>query len=316
MRWLYFLALALVIGSLGFRLICLRGLALPPARREAAATSLAGDRRRRRARARDPRVLPPLRGRAPAAVREVPLRRPVADLGRHALRQGVRRDDARRSRSSRRSSTSRGCSSGRGCSCLRSRSRSASPAGSRSRDTTRSIPGRRGRRELADWVHLSAASLWIGGLVALVVASGRSAPALRREAFVRFSRLATVLVALVLAAGTTSRSCGCPHFHDLWTQSYGQVLLVKLALVALVLAWGGVHHFFVAAGARGRRRRVPRARRAERRGRERGRRSRCCSSRRCSSTRSRRRAVGPSRRLAASRCAAYAGAVGSSSWRK
>ena len=30
-RWLYFLALALVIGSLGFRLLCLRGLALPPA---------------------------------------------------------------------------------------------------------------------------------------------------------------------------------------------------------------------------------------------------------------------------------------------
>jgi len=29
-RWLYFLALALVIGSLGFRLVCLRGLSLPP----------------------------------------------------------------------------------------------------------------------------------------------------------------------------------------------------------------------------------------------------------------------------------------------
>ena len=30
-RWLYFLALALVIGALGFRLIVLRGIAVPPA---------------------------------------------------------------------------------------------------------------------------------------------------------------------------------------------------------------------------------------------------------------------------------------------
>ena len=31
MRWLYFLSFALVIGSLAFRLVCLRGLAVPPA---------------------------------------------------------------------------------------------------------------------------------------------------------------------------------------------------------------------------------------------------------------------------------------------
>ena len=36
-----------------------------------------------------------------------------------------------------------------------------------------------------------------------------------------------------------------PRLHDLWTQSYGQVLLVKIALVAVVLAWGAVHHFLV-----------------------------------------------------------------------
>ena len=50
-------------------------------------------------------------------------------------------------------------------------------------------------------MHLSAASLWIGGLIALVVAVWPVAPALRREAFARFSRLAVGLVGLVLAAG-------------------------------------------------------------------------------------------------------------------
>jgi putative copper export protein len=29
---------------------------------------------------------------------------------------------------------------------------------------------------------------------------------------------------------------------DLWTQSYGRVLLVKLSLVCVALAWGGLHH--------------------------------------------------------------------------
>ena len=32
---------------------------------------------------------------------------------------------------------------------------------------------------------------------------------------------------------------------DLWTTSYGQILLVKIALVLVALAWGGIHHTFV-----------------------------------------------------------------------
>ena len=93
-------------------------------------------------------------------------------------------------------------------------------------------------------MHLSAATLWIGALVSLVVVWPVAA-ALRRELFIRFSHLATGLVALVLAAGTYLAIVRLPHFHDLWTQGYGQVLLVKIALVAVVLAWGGVHHFVV-----------------------------------------------------------------------
>jgi copper transport protein len=106
-------------------------------------------------------------------------------------------------------------------------------------------PGSSWKSELADWVHLSAVSLWIGGLVALALAVWPVAPSLRREVFARFSRFATVLVALVLAAGTYLAIVRLPAFHDLWRAGYGRVLLVKLALVALVLAWGGVHRFVV-----------------------------------------------------------------------
>jgi copper transport protein len=97
--------------------------------------------------------------------------------------------------------------------------------------------------ELADWVHLSAATLWIGGLVQLAAVVWPAAPELRRTAFLRFSRLATVLIALLLAAGTYLSILRLPHVHDLWTTGYGHVLLVKLSLVALALAWGAVHHF-------------------------------------------------------------------------
>ena len=108
------------------------------------------------------------------------------------------------------------------------------------------------KSELADWVHLTAASIWIGGLVQLAVVVLPLAPELRRASFLRFSSLATVLVALVLAAGTYLSILRLPHVHDLWTTRYGHVLLVKLGLVALALVWGGLHRLIaVPAVARG-----------------------------------------------------------------
>ena len=97
--------------------------------------------------------------------------------------------------------------------------------------------------ELADWVHLASATLWVGGLVQLAVVVWPSSPELRATAFRRFSRLATVLVALLLAAGTYLSILRLPHVHDLWTTGYGHVLLVKLGLVSLALTWGAAHHF-------------------------------------------------------------------------
>jgi copper transport protein len=99
--------------------------------------------------------------------------------------------------------------------------------------------------EAADWVHIAAASLWIGGLATMAVLLWSGAPELRRAAFARFSRFATVLVALVLAAGTYLAIVRLPQLSDLWSRGYGQVLLVKLGLVSLALAWGAFHNFVV-----------------------------------------------------------------------
>jgi copper transport protein len=99
--------------------------------------------------------------------------------------------------------------------------------------------------QLADWLHLSAASLWVGGLVQLAFVVWPLEPELRRRAFLRFSRLATGLIAVLLGAGIYLSVLRLPRLADLWSEGYGRVLLVKLGLVSLALLWGAAHHFFV-----------------------------------------------------------------------
>jgi len=100
------------------------------------------------------------------------------------------------------------------------------------------------KSELADWVHLSAACLWLGGLVQLALVVWPLAPEQRTHAFLRYARLAPVLIALLVAAGVYLSILRLPRLSDLWTHDYGHVLIVKLSLVSLALAWGGLHHMF------------------------------------------------------------------------
>ena len=107
------------------------------------------------------------------------------------------------------------------------------------------------KSELADWAHLSAACLWIGGLLQLAVVVWPLMPAARRAAFLGFSRLATVCIGVLLLAGVYLAILRLPRLADLWTTGYGQVLLVKIGLVALALAWGGVHKLVVVPAVTG-----------------------------------------------------------------
>jgi copper transport protein len=96
----------------------------------------------------------------------------------------------------------------------------------------------------ADWVHLSAATLWVGGLLSLGLVAWRERE-LRRTAFWRFSEIAGPLVGLVVAAGVYMSFRRFPALHDLWDAGYGRLLLVKLGLVLLALSWGAFHHVVV-----------------------------------------------------------------------
>jgi copper transport protein len=99
--------------------------------------------------------------------------------------------------------------------------------------------------ELADWLHLVAASIWVGGVVTLAFLVWPIAPSLRRRAFLGFARLAVVLVGAMVVAGAYLALVRLPELGDLWETQYGRILLLKLGIVALALAWGAVHHFVV-----------------------------------------------------------------------
>jgi copper transport protein len=97
-----------------------------------------------------------------------------------------------------------------------------------------------------NWLHLIAGAVWLGGLVGLLVL-WRSLPAARRVAGLvvsvpRFSNVAIGLVLLLLATGIWATAIHMPTWGALWETSYGQTVLVKIALftAAVALAAGNL----------------------------------------------------------------------------
>jgi copper transport protein len=89
--------------------------------------------------------------------------------------------------------------------------------------------------------HVTAAAVWVGGLAALVLAllwSGAERWELAVSAVPRFSGFAVVAVSWLIASGTVSGYLQVRALRGLWETTYGQLLLVKLALVLPLLALG------------------------------------------------------------------------------
>ena len=102
---------------------------------------------------------------------------------------------------------------------------------------------------LADYIHLVAAAVWVGGVVAVVIAV-RMAPRSAREdavrrSIVQFSRLAAPTVAVVALAGVYLALRELPTASALFTSGYGITLLVKATVALAALSLGGYHRRFV-----------------------------------------------------------------------
>jgi putative copper resistance protein D len=102
----------------------------------------------------------------------------------------------------------------------------------------------------ADALHLFAAAAWIGGLPSLVLllAAIDKIPALPRSALAhdaarRFSTLGMVGVAILVLSGAVNAWILVGSFHALMTSEYGQLLILKIVVFAVMLAFAAVNRF-------------------------------------------------------------------------
>lgn len=89
-------------------------------------------------------------------------------------------------------------------------------------------------------LHMVAASVWVGGLVAVAVylADGSPAPAIVLR---RYSVLALVSVVLVAESGLANASLRLDGVASLLTSPYGAIVLAKATLLIVLIGWGWRH---------------------------------------------------------------------------
>ncbi|WP_309500441.1 copper resistance CopC/CopD family protein [Streptomyces shenzhenensis] len=85
-------------------------------------------------------------------------------------------------------------------------------------------------------LHLLSMALWLGGLTALLITLQRSATPLPAAVVARFSRVAFAAVTVLVGTGVYQSWRGLGSWQALTDTSYGRLLLLKLAAVALLLA--------------------------------------------------------------------------------
>lgn len=124
-----------------------------------------------------------------------------------------------------------------------------------------SHPAARGASALiADYLHLLAGALWVGGLISLAILaadarrlSGSAREALVRASLLRLSAIAVPVVVVVGLAGAYLALSELPAPSALLSSGYGVTLIAKTAVAVGAVALGGYHRRFVvpriAAGA-------------------------------------------------------------------
>ncbi|MCF3136242.1 copper resistance CopC/CopD family protein [Streptomyces olivochromogenes] len=89
-------------------------------------------------------------------------------------------------------------------------------------------------------LHLLAMAVWLGGLTALLATLYRAAGPVPPAVVARFSRLAFAAVTVLVVTGVYQSWRGLGSWDALTGTSYGRLLIVKLAAVALLLTAAGL----------------------------------------------------------------------------
>lgn len=95
-----------------------------------------------------------------------------------------------------------------------------------------------------DWLHLAAASVWVGGLACLAVLLSAARPRDSAAPLLRpFSRWAGYSLAVVAATGAYAVVLHVPGWDALLGTGYGRWLVAKILLVAVLAALGAVNRY-------------------------------------------------------------------------
>ncbi len=88
----------------------------------------------------------------------------------------------------------------------------------------------------AQVTHFAAAGVWIGGLAALILGFRGASPGAREEAVGRFAPIALASVPIVFATGVLRTVDELTSWGDLLHTGYGRAILLKLILLAAIVA--------------------------------------------------------------------------------
>lgn len=105
---------------------------------------------------------------------------------------------------------------------------------------------------LSDLVHLTAMAVWLGGLavLALLVLRLKDKPRQAATAVVRFSPLAFASVTAIIITGTYQAWRDVGSWHALFDETYGRLVLLKIAGVLCLVALGYYARTRIAQGLR------------------------------------------------------------------
>jgi putative copper export protein len=96
-------------------------------------------------------------------------------------------------------------------------------------------------------VHVTSASLWVGGVIAMTLAAWmrrrRHVDTDLAAMVIRFSTIAAVSLAVLSVAGAVMAWLVLDAPGELFSTDWGQVMLVKIGAVALAAGLGGYNHF-------------------------------------------------------------------------
>jgi copper transport protein len=103
----------------------------------------------------------------------------------------------------------------------------------------------RGLSIALDWAHLVSGSIWIGGLVGLLVLVATFPAGERTRGLLavtpRFSKVALGSVLMLLGTGTGATIVHMPTLDALWKTGYGVAILVKIGILLVAIGFASRH---------------------------------------------------------------------------